>query len=304
MFRIAASVLAVQVVTAHVALAQIPSAPGQLVAVGGSKLHIQCTGSGAPTVILEAGFPGSSLDWVSVQPEVAKFTRVCSYDRAGFGWSELKDSPRSTAEISQDLQQLLTNSSVAPPYVMVGHSMGGLYVRGFTQRLPETVIGMVLVDATHEDQWDFEPKQYWEGQQLGIRPQQPPVERPGSVMKILGQMWATEAWKTGEGRERDSIAATVSQAQKSSRRLPAIPLVVLSAMPEVGWNDQVSVAALKAQQLQRELAAMSPFGRWVPVAGSNHYIHLSQPAAVVEAIRQVVQAGRSMKSRPPEPSGR
>src|SRR5262245_24732145 len=138
MFRIAAAVLAVQVVVAQAALGQIPAAPGQLVAVDGAKLHLNCTGTGSPTAILEAGFPGSSLDWVLLQPEVAECSRVCSYDRAVFGWSELKGSARSTTEVSQDLRQLLTNASIPPPYVMIGHSMGGLYVRGFIQRFPDT----------------------------------------------------------------------------------------------------------------------------------------------------------------------
>jgi len=173
--------------------------------------------------------------------------------------------------------------------------MGGLFVRAFTQRFPETVVGMVLVDATHEDQWDFEPKQYWQGEQAAIRTGQPPVVRPAAVTTILGQMWATETWKTGERLERDSIGATVSQMQKDPKRLAAIPLVVLATGSEVAWNEQAPLGALKSQQLQRELAALSPLGKFVPVAGANHYIHLSQPAAVVEAIRQVVQAGRFMK---------
>ena len=276
--------------------AQIPSPPGQLVDLGGSKRHLNCSGSGSPAVVLEAGFPGSSLDWVLVQPEVAKFTRVCSYDRAGFGWSDLGKSPRSSAQISEDLHQLLTKAEIAPPYVLVGHSMGGLYVRAFLRRYPQTVAGAVLVDATHEDQWDFEPLRHWEQTvSTTIRVPAPEVQRPASVNPILKEMWATERWKTGERLEREAIKLTIAEAQKEPKRLPAIPLAVVSAGAEVGWMENPPKEMLKGQQLQRELAALSPLGKWMPVAGANHYVHLSQPAAVVEAIRQVAQAARSMR---------
>jgi pimeloyl-ACP methyl ester carboxylesterase len=102
-----------------IALGEIPSAPGQLVDIGGTRLHLNCSGTGSPVVILEAGFPGSSLDWILVQPGVAEFTRVCSYDRAGFGLSEKGKKPRSSSQITDDLKAL------------VGHSMGGLYARAF-----------------------------------------------------------------------------------------------------------------------------------------------------------------------------
>jgi len=177
--------------------------------------------------------------------------------------------------------------------------MGGLYARAFVRKFPASVIGMVLVDATHEDQWDFEPKRYWEPTgNTAVRLRQPEVQRPAAAAAILKEMWATEQWKAGERAEREPIKFTVADAQREPKRLPAIPLIVLSAGVETGWSEHVQVGALKAQQLQREMAAFSALGRWTPVPGANHYIHLSQPAAVLDAIRQVVQAGRAVRPAP------
>lgn len=278
-------------------MGEIPNAPGQLVDIGGTRLHLNCSGTGSPVVILEAGFPGSSLDWTLVQPGVAEFTRVCSYDRAGFGWSEKGKEPRSSAQIGQDLKALLSNANVASPYILVAHSMGGLYARAFVRKFPESVTGIVLVDATHEDQWDFEPKRHWEPTGASaIRVRQPDVQRPAAAAGILKEMWATEEWKAAERAEREAIKYTVADAQREPKRLPVIPLIVLSPGVEVGWSERVPPGALKAQQLQREMAAYSALGRWTPVAGANHYIHLSQPAAVIDAVRQVVQATRAFSA--------
>ena len=190
-------------VTSVVAGAEIPAPPGQIVDIGTTKLHLNCTGAGSPAVVLESGFPGSSLDWSLVQPVTARFTRVCSYDRAGFGWSEAGKAPRSSQQIAEDLATLLSRANVTAPYVLVGHSLGGLYVRAFASKFPERVAGMVLVDSTHEDQWDFEPKRFWEPTGTPqLRYLQPEVERPKAVEELLRQMWATERWKLGERAER------------------------------------------------------------------------------------------------------
>ena len=288
--------LAVLVSCAVAAAAQIAPLPGQLVDIGSAKLHIHCTGEGSPAVVLESGLPGSSLDWILVQPKVAQFTRVCSYDRAGFGWSEPGTAPRTSQQILRDLAALLTTANVPEPYVLVGHSLGGLYVRAFVRKFPERVAGMVLVDATHEDQWDFEPKRFWEPSGTPqLRYVQPAIERPKAVEEILRQLWATDRWKAAERAEREGIGTTVSEAQGHSKRLPAMPLIVLSPGIETTWLDRASTGALKSQQLQREMAAFSALGKWRPVPGANHYIHLSQPAAVVEAIREVIQATREMR---------
>lgn len=128
--------------------------PGQLVDVGGYQLHIYCLGEGSPTVILDALFPGTVSNWVWVQPEVARTTRVCAYDRAGLGWSDSGPEPRDAQQHARELHTLLTNANVSGPYVLVGHSLGGLSVRIFADEYPDEVAGMVLIEGTNPDAWN------------------------------------------------------------------------------------------------------------------------------------------------------
>lgn len=127
--------------------------PGKLVDVGGYRLHLYCTGSGSPTVILDALFPGTVSNWAWVQPELAKTTQVCAYDRAGLGWSDRGRQPRDAVQHAGELHTLLTAAAVPGPYVLVGHSWGGLPVRMFADRYPDQVAGMALIEATNPDAW-------------------------------------------------------------------------------------------------------------------------------------------------------
>jgi pimeloyl-ACP methyl ester carboxylesterase len=121
---------------------------GKLVAVDGHQMHINCTGTGSPTVVMDAGLGGWSLDWSTVQPEIAQFTRVCSYDRAGLGWSERSAEPRDAQHAVHDLHSLLANSGEVGPFVLVGHSNGGLRVLLYASAYPQEIAGVVLVDPT------------------------------------------------------------------------------------------------------------------------------------------------------------
>lgn len=131
-----------------------PPPPGKLVDVGGWRIHVHCTGSekpDAPTVVLESGSGGLSLDWRLVQPGVAAFARVCSYDRAGHAWSDLGPRPRTLKQLVYELHAVLAKLGVNPPYVLAGQSFGGLLARVFAEQYPKEVVGMVLVDSAHED---------------------------------------------------------------------------------------------------------------------------------------------------------
>lgn len=133
---------------------------GQRVDVGGYSLHIHCMGEGSPTVVVDAGNADFSLSWQGIQLEVAKFTRICTYDRAGYGWSDPSPKPRTAEVMAEELHTLLSNAGVEPPYVLVGHSLGGYNVRMFADLYPDEVAGMVLVDAGHEDQLNRFPPEY------------------------------------------------------------------------------------------------------------------------------------------------
>src|SRR6478752_195841 len=122
--------------------------PGQLVDVGGHRLHLNCTGSGSPTVVLEPGGGASSSDVAWIAPVVARDTTVCVYDRPGRGWSDAADNPQDGDQIAADLHTLLDRAHIPGPYVLAGHSFGGLYVLSFAAQFPDQVAGLVLLDST------------------------------------------------------------------------------------------------------------------------------------------------------------
>jgi pimeloyl-ACP methyl ester carboxylesterase len=122
--------------------------PGQLIDVGGYHLHLQCAGQGSPTVVLETGLGGWSTHWALIQPTLAQQTRVCSYDRAGLGWSDPGPQPRDAQQIASELRTLLRNAGVPAPFLLAGHSNGGLYARMFARRYGDEVAGLVLADPT------------------------------------------------------------------------------------------------------------------------------------------------------------
>jgi pimeloyl-ACP methyl ester carboxylesterase len=138
-------------VTIGAAQVDVGPAPGRLVDIGGRRLHVNCSGSGSPTVILEAGASAFALDWSLVQPEVARTNRVCSYDRAGLGWSDARPDVDTPARVVADLRRLLSAAGERPPLVLVGASWGGLYARLYLLDHAEDVTGLVLVDPSTED---------------------------------------------------------------------------------------------------------------------------------------------------------
>jgi pimeloyl-ACP methyl ester carboxylesterase len=130
-----------------------PPAPGRLIDVGGFRLHLRCLGAGGPAVILDAALGASSLSWALVQPQVAAFARACTYDRAGFGWSDAGPPPRTAGRLAQELERLLDRAPVPPPYVLVGHSYGALTMRLLAIRRKADVRALVLIDPAHAEEW-------------------------------------------------------------------------------------------------------------------------------------------------------
>jgi pimeloyl-ACP methyl ester carboxylesterase len=297
--------------------------PGKMVDLGGYRMHINCQGSkpsaGSPTVVLESGGGEYSLTWDQVQREVAQFARVCAYDRAGLGWSERGPNPRTAPYVAEELGALLAEAGEEPPYVLVGHSMGGLYARYYAYEHPEQVAGMVLEDAQHEEQNQRLPEAVTKGNEqaaqmyripqlmsaIGLLARNPEVYpsqllwpmAPGTqetfkALLAMNPQWFATAIEEVSAEEESSAAMRSVQ----DRSLGDIPLIVISA------SEFVDAAVLnlspeeKAQamavfaELQPELAALSSNGKQVVVEGAEHFVHADRPEPVIDAIREVVEA--------------
>jgi pimeloyl-ACP methyl ester carboxylesterase len=284
--------------------------PGRLVSVGGSSMHITCAGKGHPTVILEAGLGDFSVFWARVQPEVAVFTQVCAYDRAGLGWSEPGPRPRTHQEMVDDLHTLLEKAGVTGPYVLVGHSFGGINMRLFARRYPGEVAGMILVDSAHEQQADRFPvlasiNERMAGQfrflsminhfgLMALFPEQVPVHGlpAGPAARYRARVAATPFF--------DAVLSESDCLYKHERDAPAslgaLPLIVLSrgraeTLPGVS-PEQGERFEQAWREMQIELAGLSSHSKHIIAEHSGHNIHLEQPDLVIEAARELVNYSR------------
>jgi pimeloyl-ACP methyl ester carboxylesterase len=184
----------------------------QMVDVNGVQMRLDCRGSGSPTVILEAGAQSWSTHWALVQDDVAQFTRVCSYDRAGYGWSEPVDEEINPKQVAKMLHTLLENGGEKPPYLMVGHSFGGVIVRTFTAEYPDEVVGMVLVDSSHENQFQQSPPEIEEISKVQVETSQT-SSRINQIAERLGYIRAFKlydaAFASLQFPEKDEAALLV-----------------------------------------------------------------------------------------------
>jgi pimeloyl-ACP methyl ester carboxylesterase len=286
--------------------------PGRLVDVGGHRLHLSCVGTGSPTVVFESGLANMSADWGNVQPPVAAATRACAYDRAGVAWSDAGPAPRDPQRIATELHALLGAAGVAGPYVLVGQSFGGLYVRVFAARYPAEVAGVVLVDASHPDMWARLPPEAT----AGLAP--PPWQ--GLAYRALARLGVprltstfpadcglaprrcaeARAWSVTAKRMDAFVAEMGAPARDAQVRaagtLGARPLVVLTAGDHRDLVGPRAAAPFEPRwrELQADLAALSTDAEHHLVAGATHGSLQTTDAAVTSAaIGRVVAAVRS-----------
>jgi len=272
-------------------------APGLMVLVGEHRMHLYCSGQGEPAVVMDAGLGGTSLDWVRVQPELAKYTRVCTYDRAGYGWSEPGPRPRSSGRIAEELHTLLLTAAVPQPYVLVGHSFGGYNVRLFASHYPEVTAGVVLVDAAHEDQ----VRRFREECGINIAPQGQlvvlsspdiPENMPGDVRSLAQSLInSSEAYQAVRD-ELVSFRRSAAQVRNAGP-LPNVPLVVVSRGQQV-WPDTPKGNRLERlwAELQNDLAERQAHVPHLFAQNSGHYVQLDEPGVVVNAVRSVIASIR------------
>jgi len=293
-------------------------------------LNLNCTGKGSPTVVLDSGLGGSSLDWLRIQPEIAKFTRVCSYDRAGYGWSDPSLEPRTSLQIAKELKALLTSAAERGPYVLVGHSFGGYNIRMFSKLYPSHAAGIVLVDAEHPDEAS-RLKEWQDALPASIRVRIESEDKRRQlwdrIVEPIGLHLGLDRLKVALGRTYSSIFPAEFQREllfleqqpkyikaveaedkldaESAAQIRAAgdlgdrPLIVLTAeKPYAGdQNDNLLTKEQKnsrdnlwIHQLQTQYAHLSSRGKQIVVHGSTHEMPADQPGAIVFAVHEVWSA--------------
>lgn len=282
--------------------------PGELYDMGGFKLHLYCTGehqAGQPTVVLEAG-SGLAVDWGLVQSEIAKTTRVCSYDRAGYAWSDKGPLPRTSERLAEELHTLLTVAGEEGPYVLVGHSFGGHTVRLFAHQYPREVMGMVLVDARPEElalgsgMNDFQSTFWAFMARCGffrlfgdaIVKAQVPAEVLEKMPRDYPWMFSLRPQAFETNRDEDKVES--DKQVLASGNLGDLPLIVVVHGNPSMFASLPAEDALQAEtdwrSAQKNLAGLSSNGQLMVAEGSGHAIPFERPDVVINAIKQMLSS--------------
>lgn len=301
---------------------------GRLVEAGGGRLHITEAGQGSPVVVFESGIAASCLNWTAIQAEVALFTRTCAYDRAGLGWSDPAESRRELSRLIDELHALLAAGGIAGPYVFAGHSFGGLLVRAYAVRYPNEVAGLILIDPLGAAEWQHLSEAQSRMLQRGVM-----LSRRGAMLARLGVVRLSLALLARGARRIPKLVARISSGRGEStlsrlvgevQKMPAEVWPIVQAhwcqpkcfIAMAQYLESLPASAGQAAQLanlppipisilsagnstaeqiaeREEMARRSVHGKHIVVAGSGHWIHLDQPAIVINAIREMVEWLRS-----------
>jgi pimeloyl-ACP methyl ester carboxylesterase len=297
--------------------------PGRMVDIGGRRLHVDVRGQGSPVVVLEAGIAASSISWSLVQNRIAEFSTVVSYDRAGFGWSSGSLPHRPMAlDAAEDLARMLECAGVEPPFVLVGHSFGGLIVRVLQQSFPERVAGLVLVDPVSRTEWSRASRQRKRMLARGValskrgaflarigvvtlalklllsgsravpklvarasagRGASVTERLAGEVTKLPRELWPVVAAHWSQPRCFEAMADSLERLPVSVRQISEN--VSLGNLPVIVLSAaSANPIALKEHEHDARLSAR---GEHVVVPGAGHWIQLDAPDVVVEAVRRV-----------------
>ena len=298
----------------------------------GRRLNLYCTGSGSPTVVLDLGFGAPLLSWGYVQPAVALTTRVCSYERAGYGFSDIGPIPRTTDAIVDDLHRLLTVAQIAPPYVIVGHSMAGLDAQLFADRYPSEVAGMVLIDPFIEG-WDELVERTLPAAKAGdeafvaslarcellareglLVSRSPdnrdclPLPDPRFALPVQAARDATKQrpgyWADLKSEATSEDDADAEELHSAQRSYGSMPLVVLSAPLGASLyrhygatQRQLDALSTARNEMRAALAHRTTRGIVCQISDTGHFIQLDRPAVVTNAILQILALTKA--PRPP-----
>jgi pimeloyl-ACP methyl ester carboxylesterase len=306
-----------------------PQPTGQLIRIGNRKLHIHCTGTGSPTVVVENGGAAFSFDWALVQSEVARFTRICTYDRAGYAWSDPGPEFDTFDQATHDLHLLLTNADVRGPYVLVGHSLGGMLIRFYQAKYPNDVVGMVLVDSSHEDSLqhvglkvvripELNAKQFQAliDEAKANRPNNPePDLVPTTIFppydKLPPQyqtlhLWALQkmlplvkSWGLNLQFDLSRLHEMLVASPHPLRNLPLAVLTATNFDVVQASGTTVEQARQDHLRLQGELTKLSTNSRQIMVSSSGHEIYIYKPEVVVHSIAAVITSAKDHSRLPP-----
>jgi pimeloyl-ACP methyl ester carboxylesterase len=282
--------------TLGTALTPRAAGSGELVDVGGRSLYLECTGSGSPAVILQAGLGNSATAWERIAPTVAQSTMVCAYDRAGLGRSDEAPGPQDGAAVAKDLRDLLAKAGIQGPYVIAAHSSGGPYIRSYFAAYPDDVLGMVFLDSQPPDAFTALPEYpaFYQSYSLlaGIAPSLARLGLLGPVLGVSGSQATARAARGG----RDEVRA-LPRALEQAAAVTSIgdrPLIVISASPgsQPGWMEaQARLAGISTNSVQRV------------VDGTHESVILGDDApasaqAILDVLAVVREGGRVAQSRP------
>jgi pimeloyl-ACP methyl ester carboxylesterase len=305
-----------------------PQPTGQLISIGNRKLHIHCTGTGSPTVVVENGGAAFSFDWALVQAEVARFTRICTYYRAGYAWSDPGPEFDTFDQATHDLHLLLTNADVRGPYVLVGHSLGGMLIRFYQAKYPNDVVGMVLVDSSHEDSLqhvglkvvripELNAKQFQApiDEAKANRPKNPepdlvpttifpPYDKLPPQYQIL-HLWALQkilplvkSWGLNLQFDLSRLHEMLVASPHPLRNLPLAVLTATNFDVEQASGMTVEQARQDHLRLQGELTELSTNSRQIMVSSSGHEIYIYKPEVVVHSIAAVITSAKDHSRLP------
>jgi pimeloyl-ACP methyl ester carboxylesterase len=299
--------------------------PQRLVAIEyGRKLNLYCTGTGSPIVVFDSGLGGKTAVWGLIQPAVAEHTRACSYDRAGLGFSDPPDRPSTSANMVDDLHHLLRAARIRPPFILVGHSLGGMNVKLYAETYLPEVVGLVFVDPSHEDLgkslWAIDPESqktyapYMEALHRCLQAKPEDFVAGSPLVKTCGPFpdshfsAAINAVEMEQGKQHGRLQAWISeqeniwftsadQVRDAYRPLGKIPIIVLTheAFPRGPAETQEQRDAKNKVwiDLHDQIAAMSTRGRQVTVENAGHDIQFDQPQVVIDSILEVLRDSRA-----------
>jgi pimeloyl-ACP methyl ester carboxylesterase len=313
-------------VIAHDVFAAHHPAPGQIYVVNGYKMHLWCTGEGSPTIILEAGAGDDSLVWGKVKPGLSKTTRVCSYDRAGTGWSEPQPGPRDSDHIVEQLHGLLQAADITGPIILMGHSIAGMHMRGYVTRYPQNVQGIVFVDGSTPMQQDHFPQELrakmprliWTEILLGG------AALELGVLRVAGQCHAgtgPEDWEVGDLQGENGCSVNLPAATGEYMAFEQdgvetihtgpygdLPILIFSQDPantvDKNMSQSLSPQAFAEMnatwnQMQEDLKKLSTRSRRIIAKGSGHYVELYRSDLLLKEVPPFIELVRG-NAPPPQ----